>query len=163
MADPNQPAGHDERTPLELAQTAQARYETTEAAAASYGFDLERAKLCEEMILERIHRGPVHREVLWVVEVAQAMMTAVMAVQGDPLPVSTQVDAASYGMSVLRDLATAARSQDLDWELLEEAAAGCLRAADEAGYSNLEVYWGLNRACASLELAWARSLTDKDS
>jgi len=48
-------------------------------------------------------------------------------------------------------------------QLLEEAAAGCLRAADEAGYSNLEVYWGLNRACASLELAWARAMTDEDS
>jgi hypothetical protein len=99
--------------------------------------------------------------VLWVVEIAQAMITAVMAVNREPLPVSHRVDPASYAMSVLRDLATAARQKGLDWALLEGAAAACLREAEATGHTNAETYWGLNRATASLELAWARSLAEE--
>lgn len=161
MTDRSNEFSGGERTALELAQTAKARFETTEAAAEAYGFALEKAQACGDLILDRIHRGPAQREVLWIVEVAQAMLTAVMAVGGDPLPVSSQVDPASFGMSVLRDLAKAAAEHNLDWALLEEAAAGCLREADAAGFTHLETYWGLNRACASLELAWARSLAEE--
>ena len=97
---------------------------------------------------------------MWVIEIAVAMITAVMAVNREPLPVAQQVDPASYAMSVLRDLATAAREKGMPWTDLEAAAASCLRQADADGYTNQEAYWALNRAMASLELAWARSLAD---
>ena len=152
--------GSDERSALELAQTAKARFETTEAAAESFGMDLEGVKICSEDLLERIHRGPGQENALWVVEVAVAMITAVMAVNREPLPVAKQVDPASYAMSVLRDLAVAAEEKGLDYSVLEAAAAECLRQAEADGFTNQEAYWALNRATASLELAWARSLTE---
>lgn len=149
-----------DRTALELAQTAKARFETTAAAAATYGFDPERVKACGDRLLEHIHRGPAQDHPLWVTETAQAMLTAVMAVNREPVPVSGQVDAASFALSVLRDLATAAAAQGVDWSLLEDAAAGCLRDAEAAGYTNLETCWALNRATASLELARAKHLAE---
>ena len=158
---PPDPAG-DSRSALELAQTARARFETTKQAAVSGDLDHERIKACGEALLENIHRGEGQEHALWVVEIAQAMLTAVMAVNREPLPVSSQVDAASYAMSVLRDLATAAGAQGLDWARLEGAAAAGLRLADEGGYSHHETYWGLNRATASLELGWARSLAEAE-
>lgn len=158
MSTPHEPLLPEARTALELAQTAKARYETTEAAAESYGFDLERTKQCGDELLDQIHRGPQQNQALWVVEIAQSMLTAIMAVNREPLPVSEQVDPASYAMSVLRDLATDARNKKLNWEKLEITAAEVLRQADTDGYSHLETYWALNRATAALELAKARSL-----
>ena len=99
---------------------------------------------------------------MWVLEIAQAMLTAVMAVRGEPLPVAGQVDPASYALSVLRDFATAARERDLDFAVLEHAAAEVLKDAEHRGHGNLEAYWALNRATASCELAWARSLADDE-
>lgn len=161
MIDPNQsPESTDTRSALELVQTAKARFETTEAAAGSYGLDLERVKTCGDNILEQIHRGPQQENVLWVIEIAVAMITAVMAVNREPLPVTEQVDPASYAISVLRDLATAAEEKGMSWPDLEAVAAECLRKAEADGFSNQEVFWALNRAAGSLELAWARSLVD---
>jgi len=154
------PESMDARSALELAQTAKARFETTEAAAESYGLDAERVKACGNGLLDQIHRGPQQENVMWVIEIAVAMITAVMAVIREPLPVAQQVDPGSYAMSVLRDLATAAREKGMSWTDLETAAADCVRQADGDGYTNQEVYWALNRAIASLELAWARSLAD---
>jgi hypothetical protein len=148
----------DRREALELAQTAKSRFETTELAATAYGLDLERIKVLADRMLDGIHRGPQQENVLWVLEVALAMITAVMAVNREPLPVARQVDPASYAMSVLRDLASDAEARGLAWPELEAAAADTLRAADESGHSNAEAYWALNRATAQLELAWARDL-----
>ncbi len=196
MSDLNGPVpSSDTRSALELAQTAKARFETTEAAATAHGLDLERVKTCAENLLDGIHRGPQQALVvpalpvdrpghvdhpparqgarrgdrgdprvdsaLWVLEIALAMITAVMAVNREPLPVASQVDPASYAMSVLRDLATAAREKGLDWVGLETAAAEGLRRAEADGFTNQEAYWALNRATASLELAWARSLAEQ--
>lgn len=97
---------------------------------------------------------------MWILEIAQAMLTAVMAVRRDPLPIVGAVDPTGYALSVLRDLATAARERNLDFAQLEQAAAGVLKDAEQRGYADLEAYWGLNRATASCELAWARSLAD---
>ena len=161
MIDPTNgtPETPDQRSALELAQTAKARFETTEAAARNYGLDLERVKACAEDLLERLHRGSQQDNVLWVLEISVAMITAVMAVNREPLPVTSQVDPASFALSVLRDLATAAREKAMDWPGMESAAVEVLRQAEGKGFSNQEVYWALNRATASLELAWARSLT----
>ena len=148
----------DSRDALELAQTAKARFETTELAAEKYGLDPERVKALGDQILDGIHRGPQQENVLWVLEVALAMITAVMAVNGEPLPVSQQIDPASFAMSVLRDMAVDAAANDLDWAALENAAAEALRQADETGHNNAEAYWALNRATAQLELAWARDM-----
>jgi hypothetical protein len=162
MSDLNGPVpSSDTRSALELAQTAKARFETTEAAATAHGLDLERVKTCAENLLDGIHRGPQQASALWVLEIALAMITAVMAVNREPLPVASQVDPASYAMSVLRDLATAAREKGLDWVGLETAAAEGLRRAEADGFTNQEAYWALNRATASLELAWARSLAEQ--
>ena len=155
---PRDAAAGDTRQALELAQTAQARFETTKAAAERYGFDLTRAVDCAERILDRVHRGPCQDQVMWVLEIALGMLTAVMAVNREQLPVVDQVDPASYAMASLRDIATAAAVQDLSWECLEREAVACLQAADENGYAHLETYWALNRATAACELAWARSL-----
>lgn len=161
MTYPNCPTDSmDARSALELAQTAKARFETTEAAAESHGLDLDRVKTCGDHLLDRIHRGPQQENVLWIIEIAVAMITAVMAVNREPLPVAQQVDPASYAMSVLRDLATAAKEKGMSWNDLEAEAADCLRQAEADGFSNQEAYWALNRATASLELAWARSLAD---
>lgn len=154
------PSG-DTRSALELAQTARARFETTEAAATAHGLDLERVKTCAEKLLDGIHRGPQQDGAMWVLEIALAMITAVMAVNREPLPVASQVDAASYALSVLRDLATAAREKGMDWPGLEAAAAEGLRRAEADGFTNQEAYWALNRATASVELAWARSLAEQ--
>lgn len=163
MTDPARPSdAMDSRSALELAQTAKARFETTEAAARSYGLDQDRVKSCGDNILDGIHRGAQQENVLWVIEIAVAMITAVMAVNREPLPVAQQVDPASYALSVLRDLATAAREKGLPWDDLETAAAACLRQAEAEGFNNQEVYWALNRATAWLELAWARSLAEKE-
>ena len=148
----------DVRQALELARTAQARFETTEAAAGKLGLNLERIKSGSEELLARIHKGPGQGSVMWVLEIAGAMLTAVMAVSGEPVPVSDRVDPASYAMSVLRDLSTAAGEKGLDFPLLEQAAADCLQAAEADGYSNQEAFWAINQATASCELAWARSL-----
>jgi len=144
----------------ELIQTAQGRFEATEAAAARWGFDLDRARAAGVAMLEGIHAGPAQEQVMWVLEIAAAMLTAVMAVNGEPLPVTDEVDPASYGMSVLRDLQTAAGEEGLDWPGLEAAAAVALRGADAAGHSNIEAFWGLNHATASVELGWARNLAE---
>ncbi len=152
----------DKREALELAQTAQARFETTELAVQKYGLDLERVKDLGNAMLDCIHRGPQQENVLWVLETAIAMITAVMAVNREPLPVAQQVDPASYAMSVLRDLATDAEARGIGWAPLEEAAADVLRMADETGYGNPEAYWALNRATAQLELAWARDLAEPE-
>lgn len=151
-----------ERSALELAQTARARFETTAAAAATYGFDPERVKTCGDRLLEHIHRGSAQGHPLWAVETAQAMLTAVMAVNREPLPVSGQVDPASFAVSVLRDLAREAAAREVDWPQLEEASAACLRDAEAAGYTNLETYWALNRATAALELARAQHLAGQE-
>lgn len=148
----------DSRDALELAQTAKARFETTELAAEKYGLDPERVKSLGDQILDGIHRGEQQENVLWVLEIALAMITAVMAVNREPLPVSQQVDPASYAMSVLRDMAVDAAAKGLDWAALEGAAAGALRQADASGFNNAEAYWALNRATAQLELAWARDM-----
>jgi len=156
MSDLKQP--DDRRDAMELAQTAKARFETTELAAEKYGLDLERVKKLGDQILDGIHRGPQQENVLWVLEIALAMITAVMAVNREPLPVAQQVDPASYAMSVLRDLAVDAAAKGLDWTKLESAAAEALRKSDETGHNNAEAYWALNRATAQLELAWARDM-----
>lgn len=156
----NQPQPDDRRDAMELAQTAKARFETTELAAEKYGLDPQRVKNLSEQILDGIHRGPQQENVLWVLEIALAMITAVMAVNREPLPVAQQVDPASYAMSVLRDMAVDAAARGLDWAELEGEAAGALRRADETGHNNSEAYWALNRATAQLELAWARDMAE---
>lgn len=148
----------DARDAMELAQTARARFETTELAAEKYGLDPERVKNLGDQILDGIHRGPQQENVLWVLEIAIAMITAVMAVNREPLPVTRQVDPASYAMSVLRDMAVDAEARGLSWVELENEAASALRRADETDYNNTEAYWALNRATAQLELAWAREM-----
>ena len=153
----------DQRQALELAQTAKARFETTEAAAQNQGLDLERIAACSQRFLDDIHAGPCQQDVMWVLEIASAMLTAVMAVNGESLPISSQVDPASYAMSVLRDLQTAAQDKGLEFSSLEAAAAEGLRQADADDYSHSETYWALNRATASVELGWARSLVDGKS
>lgn len=155
MAAPENP---DTRQALELARTAQARFETTEAAAGKLGLDLERIKLCSDKFLAGIHEGSGQDSVMWILEIAGAILTAVMAVNGEPVPVSDQVDPASYAMSVLRDLSAAAGEKGLEFPPLEQAAADCLKAVEADGFSNQEVFWGINQATASCELAWARSL-----
>ena len=150
----------DTREAMELAQTAQARLETTDAAAEHYGLDPRSIQACSEKMLDTIHRGSCQQDVLWVLEISLAMITAVMAVRNEPLPVTGQVDPASYAMSVLRDIATAARERGLDFAALEQAAAGVLKDAEADGDSHLETYWAINRATASCELAWARSLAE---
>jgi len=150
----------DRRDALELAQTAKARFETTELAAEKYGLDPERVQNLGDQILDGIHRGSQQENVLWVLEIALAMITAVMAVNREPLPVAQQVDPASYAMSVLRDMAVDAAAKGLDWNQLEGAAAEALRKADETGHNNAEAYWALNRATAQLELAWARDMAE---
>lgn len=152
----------DRRESLELAQTAKARFETTELAVEKYGLQLDRVSALGDEILDQIHRSDQQENVLWVLEVALAMITAVMAVNREPLPVSQQVDAASFAMSVLRDMAVDAQSQGLNWADLENEAATILRAADDSGHNNAEAYWALNRATAQLELAWARDLAKGD-
>lgn len=159
--DPTQKPG-DRRDAMELAQTAQARFETTELAVQKYGLDLERIKTLGDQILADIHRSSQQENVLWVLEIALAMITAVMAVNQEPLPVAEQVDPASYAMSVLRDMATDAEVRGMNWEDLENVAARSLRKADKNGHSNAEAYWALNRATAQLELAWARNLAGDD-
>ncbi len=147
-----------DRDSLELAETARARFETTEAAAASYGLDLQKIKECALKMLDTIHRGKCQQDVFWVLEISQAMITAVMAVNGEPLPVSEHVDPASYAMAALRDLSSAAAESGRNFPELEIAAVGVLRDADTDDYSHQEVYWAINRATASVELGWARSL-----
>ena len=154
---------HDTRSAMELAQTARSRFEATARVAADHDMDLDRIKACGEEILELVHRGEGQASPLWVVEAAQAMLTAVMAVNREPLPVSEQVDPASFAMSVLRDMARAADDRGMEWGTLENAAATSLKTAERHGYSNMEVYWGLNRATASLELAWARNLAEAEA
>ena len=164
MSDQNSQSAPDgPRDAMELAQTAKARFETTELAAEKYGLDPERVKALGDQILDGIHRGPQQENVLWVLEIAIAMITAVMAVNREPLPVAQQVDPASYAMSVLRDMAVDAAAKGLDWIELEGAAVEALRKADESGYSNAEAYWALNRATAQLELAWARDMAGGNS
>ncbi len=161
MSDQNpQFAPDGPRDAMELAQTAKARFETTELAAEKYGLDPERVKALADQILDDIHRGPQQENVLWVLETAIAMITAVMAVNREPLPVSQQVDPASYAMSVLRDMAGDAAAKGLNWAQLEGVAVEALRQADESSYSNTEAYWALNRATAQLELAWARDMAE---
>jgi len=147
-----------DRDALELAQTAKSRFETTEAAAEIYKFDLDRIKECARIMLDSIHRGDCQQDVLWVLEITQAMITAVMAVNGDPLPVSEKVDPASYAMAALRDLSTAAAASGRNFSRLESMAVEILRDAEANSYTNLEAYWATNRATASVELGWARSL-----
>jgi hypothetical protein len=155
----------DTRQALELARTAQARFETIDAAAQKLDLDAERIKPCSEQILARIHEGSGQDSVMWILEIAGAMLTAVMAVNGEPVPISEQVDPASYALSVLRDLSTAAAEKGLEYPSLEQIAADCLKEADSAGFTNQETFWAINRATASCELAWARSLAGeaKDS
>ena len=147
-----------DRDSLELAQTAKARFETTDAAAETYGLDLQRLKDCAQEMLDTIHRGQFQQDVLWVLEISQAMITAVMAVNGEPLPVSEKVDPASYAMAALRDLSKAAKESGRNFSGLERGAVEILRDADTNTYTNLEVFWAINRATASVELGWARSL-----
>ena len=148
----------DTRQALELARTAQARFETIDAAARKLGLDQARIETCSEEILAGIHRGPGQDSVMWVLEIIGAMLTTVMAVKGEPVPVSDQVDPASYALSVLRDLSTAAREKGLDFPVFEQVAVECLKGADAAGFNHQETFWAINRATASCELAWARSL-----
>ena len=152
------PENPDVRQALELARTAQARFETTETVAGKLGLDLERIKSCSEEFLARIHGGPGRDSVMWVLEIAGAMLTAVLAVNGEPVPVSDRVDPAGYAMSVLRDLGTAAQQKGLDFPLLEQVAVASLQVAQSAGYSDQEAFWAINQATASCELAWARTL-----
>jgi hypothetical protein len=152
----------DARQALELARTAQARFETIEAAAAKHELDPDRIAACSEALLTGIHAGPHQENVMWVLETATAMLTAVMAVGGEPVPVSERVDPAAFGMAVLRDLQTAAGQKGLDWATLELAAAEGLKQADADGYTHLETFWALSRATASCELGWARSLAEND-
>ena len=153
----------DVREFLELAQTAKARFETTELAVEKYGLQLDRVSELSDQFLDEIHRGDQQENVLWVLEIALAMITAVMAVNREPLPVSQQVDPASYAMSVLRDMAVDAQASGLNWVDLENEAASILRGADDSGHNNAEAYWALNRATAQLELAWARDLAKEDN
>ncbi len=146
---------------MELARTAQARFETLEAAAAKHGLDLERIAACGEGVLAGIHAGPHQEDVMWILEIATAMLTTVMAVSGEPVPVSQQVDPASFGMAVLRDLQTAAAETGRVWSSLEAAAAESLKQADTDRYTHLETFWALSRATASCELGWARSLAEE--
>jgi len=157
------PPNPDQRQALELAQTAKARFETTEAAAEQQGLDLERIAACSQELLDGIHAGPCQEDVMWVLEICSAMLTAVMAVQGESLPISSQVDPASYAMSVLRDLKTAAEEKGLDFLVLEATAAEGLKKADSEGYSHPETFWAINRATASVELGWARALVEGPS
>lgn len=152
----------DARQALELARTAQARFETIEAAAQRDGLDLDRIAACGESILGGIHAGPQQENVMWVLEIATAMLTAVMAVSGEPVPISSQVDPASYAMAVLRDLQTAAGEKGLDWADLEQTAADALKQADADGYTHPETFWALSRATASCELGWAKSLAENE-
>lgn len=154
--------GGDRREAMELAQTAKARFETTELAAEKFCLDGGRLEKLADFFLAEVHRSSQQEQVFWVLEIAQAMITAVMAVNGDPLPVSEQVDPASFALSVLRDLATDAARKGLVYDQLEEVAASLLRRAEAEGHSNLETYWALNRATAQLELAWARDLAGND-
>lgn len=147
-----------DRDSLELAQTAKSRFETTEAAADTYGLDLQRIKDCALEMLDTIHRGKCQPDVFWVLEITQAMITAVMAVNGEQLPVSDKVDPASYAMAALRDLSKEAKESGRNFSDLEAAAVALLRDADGKEYSHPEVYWATNRATASVELGWARSL-----
>jgi len=147
-----------DRDALELAQTARSRFETTEAAAESHGLDMQRIKDCSMEMLDAIHQGKWQQDVFWVLEISQAMITAVMAVNGEPLPVSEKVDPASYAMAALRDLSAAAGESGRNFTDLEGVAVENLRDADAKSYTNLEVYWAINRATASVELGWARSL-----
>jgi hypothetical protein len=147
-----------DRDALELAQTAKSRFETTEAAAETYQLDIQRIKECALEMLDTIHRGKCQQDVFWVLEITQAMITAVMAVNGDPLPVSEKVDPASYAMAALRDLSVAAAESGRNFTDLENAAVNILRNAEENSYSNIEAYWATNRATAAVELGWARSL-----
>ncbi len=124
---------------------------------------LDRVSELSDQFLDEIHCGDQQENVLWVLEIALAMITAVMAVNREPLPVSQQVDPASYAMSVLRDMAVDAQASGLNWVDLENAAASILRAADDSGHNNAEAYWALNRATAQLELAWARDLAKEDN
>ncbi len=153
----------DVRESLELAQTAKARFETTELAVEKHGLQLDRVSELGDQFLDQIHRGDQQENVLWVLEIALAMITAVMAVNREPLPVSQQVDPASYAMSVLRDIAVDAQANGLNWVDLENAAASILRDADDSGHNNAEAYWALNRSTAQLELAWARDLAKGDN
>ncbi len=153
----------DVRESLELAQTAKARFETTELAVEKYGLQLDRVSKLGDQFLDQIHLGDQQENVLWVLEIALAMITAVMAVNREPLPISQQVDPASYAMSVLRDMAVDAQASGLNWVDLENAAASILRDADGSGHNNAEAYWALNRATAQLELAWARDLAKGDN
>ncbi|MBU8871829.1 MAG: hypothetical protein KOO60_13265 [Gemmatimonadales bacterium] len=155
MAAPENP---DSRQALELARTAQARFETTEAAVGKLGLDLERIKCCSEELLAGIHQGSGQNSVMWILEIAGAMLTAVMAVNREPVPISDQVDPASYAMSVLRDLSTAAGDKGLDFPFLEQLAVDGLKTAEAGGFSNQEVFWAINQATASCELAWARAM-----
>ncbi|MCP4292381.1 MAG: hypothetical protein GY780_11180 [bacterium] len=164
MSNPSAPQRKpgDKREAMELAQTAKARFETTELAVEKYGLELDRVSVLGDSILDQIHRGSQQENVLWVLEISLAMITAVMAVNNEPLPVSQQVDPASFAMSVLRDMAHDAREQGLSWQELEKCAAEVLRSADESGHNNAEAYWALNRATAQLELAWARDMAKED-
>lgn len=152
----------DARQALELARTAQARFETIEAAAQQGGLDLDRIAACSESILGGIHAGPQQENVMWVLEIGTAMLTAVMAVNGEPVPISSQVDPASYAMAVLRDLQAAAGEKGLSWPSLEQAAADAVKQADEDGYNHAETFWALSRATASCELGWAKSLAENE-
>lgn len=152
----------DSRQALELARTAQARFETLEAAAERDGLDVERITACGEQILAGIHAGSEQENVMWVLEIATAMLTAVMAVNGEPVPISSRVDPAGYAMAVLRDLQAAAQERGLSWERLEQAAAAALKQADANDYTHAETFWALSRATASCELGWARSLAETE-
>jgi|GEM_PF-3415538 len=152
-----------ERDALELAETARSRFEATEQAAVGHQLALERIQTCSRQLLIRIHDGPCRPQVLWVLEIGLAMLTAVMAVNREPVPVSDRVDPASFAMSVLRDLASAAAQRELEFAVLEQEAAGMLRQLEQDGFSNLEAYWALNWATASVELGWARSLAEAES
>ncbi len=152
----------DRRDSLELAQTANARYETSKAAAAKQQLDLERINTCGDLILEMIHNGEYQDRAMWILEISTSMLTAVMAVRQEPLPVAQQVDPASFALSVLRDLQTAAEAAGLEFPDLEQEAARCLKLAEKDGFSNQEVLWGINQATATLELAWAKSLAEEE-
>ncbi len=147
-----------DRDSLELAQKAKSRFETTHAAAETYGLDIQRIKDCALEMLDTIHRGKCQSDVFWVLEISQAMITAVMAVNGEPLPVSEKVDPASYAMAALRDLSSAASESGRSFPDLEMVAVEILREADAKSYTHQDVYWAINRATASVELGWARSL-----
>ncbi len=156
MNDPSTPETGGRQT-LELLQSAQARFETVEAAVRRHDLAPQRIEACAQSILDGIHRGPCQEQALWVLEIAVAMLTGVMAVGREPLPAAEGLDPASYALSVLRDLQRAAADAGLDYSRLEAAAVQAVRGAEEGGHSNLETWWSLNRATALLELAWARA------